>query len=417
MNASIFILLDALGWEWVKDHPFLKRVAPHRRPLDSVFGFSTAAIPSILTGKFPEEHGRLSLFCMAQDRSPFERLRWICAMPPRLVENRYVRHAVGRLARRINRLEGYFQLYGVPLRYLPRLDVCEKRNIYAPGGIEGSTSIFDLLEQSATPYRVYTYHDGPDAQLLKSIEADIRRAEARFYFLYLAELDRFLHLKADDERAVAGVLDHYSREIERIYEVARASYAGVEIHVFGDHGMAPTRASADIQGRIDRLGLTAPGDYLCLLDATMARFWFFNQRARELIGSALEEEQLGGWLDQARIEQLHARFPDGRYGERIFLMQPGIVIAPSHMGAKALPGMHGFDPAAPCSRAAFLSSVDYGDRLKRITDIFEIMKAHVEPIEGNGKPRPDRAAGACKTDHAGAMEELRVATPGRDGML
>ena len=47
MKASIFVLMDALGWEWIKEHPFLKEVAPYRRPLDSVLGFSTAAIPSI----------------------------------------------------------------------------------------------------------------------------------------------------------------------------------------------------------------------------------------------------------------------------------------------------------------------------------------------------------------------------------
>ena len=74
MKASIFVLMDALGWEWIKEHPFLKEVAPYRRPLDSVLGFSTAAIPSILTGRFPDEHGRLSLFHRANGHSPFAKL-------------------------------------------------------------------------------------------------------------------------------------------------------------------------------------------------------------------------------------------------------------------------------------------------------------------------------------------------------
>jgi Type I phosphodiesterase / nucleotide pyrophosphatase len=377
MNASIFVLMDALGWEWVKDHPFLRKVAPYRRPLDSVLGFSTAAIPSILTGKFPEEHGRLTLFYLATDGSPFDRLRWICALPPRMVENRYVRHGVKLAASRINRLSGYFQLYGVPLRYLPRLDICEKRNIYAPGGIAGSISIFDLLEQSATPYKVYCYHDGSDRELLESIETDLREGAARFYFLYLAELDRFLHLNANDEPAVSRTLDRYSAALERVYEVARANYAGAEIHVFGDHGMAPTRRTVDIQARLDTLPISAPDDYLCLLDSTMARFWYFTDRARGLVESVLGSNGLGGWLDDGQLAQLRALFPDRRYGERIFLTQPGTVIAPSHMGVTAPPGMHGFYPSAPSSRAAFLSSVDYGDRLNRITDVFEVMKAHV----------------------------------------
>ncbi len=206
MKASIFILMDALGWEWIKEHPFLKDVAPYRRPLDSVLGFSTAAIPSILTGRFPEEHGRLSLFHRANGHSPFSKLKLICAMPPWMVENRYARFGVKTLARRMNNLTGYFQLYGVPLKYLPKLDVCEKRNIYAPGGIPGSTSIFDLLHGGGKSYKAYCYHDGTDDQLIASMEADLHAGAAKFYFLYLAELDYFLHLHADDRAAAAETL-------------------------------------------------------------------------------------------------------------------------------------------------------------------------------------------------------------------
>ncbi len=377
MKASIFVLMDALGWEWIKDHPFLKEVAPYRRPLDSVLGFSTAAIPSILTGRFPEEHGRLSLFHRANGHSPFQKLSFICAMPPRMVENRYARFAVKTLARRINHLTGYFQLYGVPLSYLPKLDVCEKRNIYEPGGIPGSTSIFDLLERSGTSYKAYCYHDGTDQQLLASIEADLRAGGAKFYFLYLAELDYFLHLHADDRAAVARVLDRYSAALARLHEIALETFGAADIHVFGDHGMAPTLATVDIQATLAALPISAPADYLCLLDSTMARFWFFSARARELVTAALKEVDDGNWLDSAELIKLHSWFPDGKYGDQIFLTETGTVIAPSHMGAQAPAGMHGFHPSAPHSRSAFVSSVDYGDSINQITDIFGVMKAHI----------------------------------------
>ncbi|MGH7812723.1 MAG: alkaline phosphatase family protein [Candidatus Binataceae bacterium] len=375
MNASIFVLIDALGWEWIKNHPFLKDAAPYRRPLDSVLGFSTAAIPSILTGKFPEEHGRLSLFHLAAERSPFGALKWICAMPPAMVENRYVRYGVKRMARRLNRWGGYFQLYGVPLRYLPKLDICEKRNIYAPGGIDGSDSIFDLLEQRGTPYRTYCYHDGPDSQLIEAAESDLRAGAAKFYFLYLAELDAFLHRHADDAHSVAAVLSRYADALEHLLAVARGTYGRAEIHVFGDHGMAPTRRAVDIAARLAAMPISAPDDYLCLLDSTMARFWFFTDRARERVLSGMDGDLPGHWLERAELEKLRAWFPDRRYGEEIFLLDEGAVIAPSHMGRHALAGMHGFHPAAAWSRSAFVSSADYGDSLYQITDIFGVMRA------------------------------------------
>jgi hypothetical protein len=378
MKASIFVLMDALGWEWIKEHPFLKEVAPYRRPLDSVLGFSTAAIPSILTGKFPEEHGRLSLFHMAkEDQSPFNGLRWLCAMPPEVVENRYVRYGVKRAARLMNNFGGYFQLYGIPLKYLPRLDICEKRNIYEPNGIEGSTSIFDLLEENGTPYKVYCYHDGSDRQLLESIGSDLRHGEHSFYFLYLAELDYFLHLHANDQKAVSDVLDWYSSALTELYKIARTTYAEVDIHVFGDHGMAPITGSVDIQAKLDGLPIKAPSDYMCLLDSTMARFWFFSDRARELVTSSIGREEHGSWLDHAELSKLRAWFPDGKYGEQIFLLEQGTVIAPSHMGLKAPAGMHGFHPSAPASRSAFVSSADYEDTLHEITDIFGVMSMHI----------------------------------------
>ena len=298
-------------------------------------------------------------------------------MPPWMVENRYARFGVKTLARRMNNLTGYFQLYGVPLKYLPRLDVCEKRNIYAPGGIPGSSSIFDLLHSGGKSYKAYCYHDGTDDQLIASMEADLRAGAAKFYFLYLAELDYFLHLHADDRPAAAETLQKYSDKIARLYRTAVETYGAADIHVFGDHGMAPTVASIDIQARLATLPIKASVDYLCLLDSTMARFWFFSDRARELVTVALSEVDGGRWLDADDLVNLHSWFPDGKYGEKIFLTESGTVIAPSHMGERALPGMHGFLPSAPHSRSAFVSSIEYGDSIKQITDLFGVMKAHV----------------------------------------
>ena len=224
-------------------------------------------------------------------------------MPPWMVENRYARFGVKTLARRMNNLSGYFQLYGVPLKYLPKLDVCEKRNIYAPGGIPGSTSIFDLLHDGGKSYKTYCYHDGTDDQLLASIEADLRAGAAKFYFLYLAELDYFLHLHADDRAAAAETLQKYSDKLARLHKIAVETYGAADIHVFGDHGMAPTVATIDIQAKLAELPVTASVDYLCLLDSTMARFWFFSARARELVTAALNEVDGGKMARRRRPHQ------------------------------------------------------------------------------------------------------------------
>lgn len=373
-EANIFVLVDALGWEWIKDSEFLEDVAPYRRRLESVLGYSTAAIPSILTGRYPDQHGRVALFRRALGRSPFQSLAWLCRLPPAVVENSYARYAVKLLARKANHFDGWFHLLGVPLRHLPMLDVSEKRNIYLPGGIPEATSIFDLLARSSVGYGAYTYWQGSNQELLSRVELDLAKAEKSFFFLYLDGLDSFLHGHADEPCVVKSKLKFYSDALGHLYRVALSAYRTVRIHVFGDHGMAPTRNAIDVQNRLEGLRSRAPEDYLYVLDSTMARFWFFDDRARgEILGDLFRGEDGGRWLGETELRSLHAWFDDCRYGEAIYLMPEGSVIV-SHSPGEVIPhGMHGYHPSTAHSFSAFLSSRDYGNRLQRIVDIFGLM--------------------------------------------
>src|SRR5438105_7693893 len=47
-RIHIFVLIDALGWEFLKNKEFLSGILPYRRPLRTVLGFSSGAIPTIL---------------------------------------------------------------------------------------------------------------------------------------------------------------------------------------------------------------------------------------------------------------------------------------------------------------------------------------------------------------------------------
>jgi hypothetical protein len=376
-QAGIFVLIDALGWEWVNSTRFLEGVAPYRRGLESVLGYSAGAIPSILTGLQPAEHGRLAMYQRAgTGGSPFRRLGWICGLPPALVENRYCRRALKYASRRLCGIGGYFELYHIPLRYLPYLDVPEKNCVYRPGGIPGVRSIFDVLQARGTPYRAYWYASGSDTALLTQVENDLRRGEIEFYFLYLAGVDAFLHEHADDPELVGHFLADYEARLRRIYEIARRQFARVGLHVFSDHGMAPTRLTIDLPSMLAGINFDPIKSCLALVDSTMARFWFFSETARSAIKLALRDSDFGQWLDESSLKSMGAWFPDRRYGEEIYLLSEGVVFAPSHMARIAPKGMHGFHPAALHSRASFIASEDYGDELGSITDIFRVMERY-----------------------------------------
>lgn len=168
----------------------------------------------------------------------------------------------------------------------------------------------------------------------------------------------------------------YSARLTALREIAQAKYKKVRFHVFSDHGMAPTRRTVDLKRLLDRLPFKAPSDYLCLLDSTMARFWFSSPAARDSVRSALCDGDTGRWLGEQELKSLRAWFPDRRYGEDIYLMAEGHVIEPSYMGRVAPRGMHGFHPSAPHSNAMMVSSEDYGSSLNHITDVFHVMRQY-----------------------------------------
>ena len=70
-NAVLLILIDALPWALVQRTGFLKEIAPFRGPLETVLGYSTAALPTLLSGKMPEEHGHWTMYHLDSRRSPF----------------------------------------------------------------------------------------------------------------------------------------------------------------------------------------------------------------------------------------------------------------------------------------------------------------------------------------------------------
>jgi predicted AlkP superfamily pyrophosphatase or phosphodiesterase len=376
-KLSIYIFVDALGWDLLHKHfpDFLGDLLPWRAPLGTVFGYSATCVPTILTGRTPREHGHLSFFRYDPQASPFESLRWLRFLPPGLAERGRVRRWMSRLVGRALGYSGYFQLYSVPFEDLALFDYTEKRDLFAPGGINGGCpTIFDLFAENDIPYHVSNWRLDEESNL-GALEGAIREGAIRAAFLYLAAMDGVLHAHGTESPLVGEKLRGYETRIRRILEFAHDRYGEVSAHLFSDHGMADTRETCDLMARIKRLPLTFGEDYAAVYDSTMARFWFLNERARRSIVEALADEPRGRILDDATLAGYGCDFDDRRYGELFFLMQPGVLINPSHMGKQPLPGMHGYAPEDPASVAAYLTNVAPEVPPVRLDDLFPIMAA------------------------------------------
>jgi len=80
---------------------------------------------------------------------------------------------------------------------------------------------------------------------------------------------------------------------------------------------------------IENLGLKAAVDYLAVYDSTMARFWFFNDRAKQVIQRQLENLLCGRVVPDEELRQLGVFFSDHRFGELVFLLHPGWLLSKS----------------------------------------------------------------------------------------
>jgi hypothetical protein len=118
-----------------------------------------------------------------------------------------------------------------------------------------------------------------------------------------------------------------------------------------------------------------PDDYLAVYDSTMARFWFFSHRAKHEICEKLSSSPCGKLLSDDELRELGVLFPDRRYGESIFLLHPGWMLAKSDFnGPQWMPvGMHGYHPNDPDSDAVFFSNRKSPVRMRSIADVYQCM--------------------------------------------
>ncbi len=370
-RTTIAVLIDALGWKVLERRSFLDDFLPYRRPLRTILGYSSGAIPTILTGLPPSGHGRWNLMRYQPQSSPLRRLAPLTLLPDALADNRLVRKLIKEVGRRYLHMGPQFECSLSP-RLLPYFDWVEKRNIYEAGGIEGTRTIFDELAAREIPYRVYSYHYGSDRSLLEQAKDDLESGAARFYFLYLCELDAFLHENIQDSAAVSARLSWYEQQLNKLFQCAEGVDPQTSFAVFSDHGMTPIHRHCDIPSIVGKLSLRMPDDYLAVYDSTMARFWFFRDQACSKIARALKPLNCGHWLGEEDLQKLGIWFPDGSYGEAIFLLDPGCLLTTA--GARWLPtGMHGFDPHDAHSDAVFLASHAPQVAPQKIADIHDVL--------------------------------------------
>lgn len=370
----LFVFIDACGWEIIKDDPFIKSLAPLRKRLTSVFGYSSACVPSILSGRWPVEHRNWCYFVYAPEKSPFKSLRPLRWLPEALTGRRMFRRWLSRFIKARLSFRGYFDLYNIPFRYISLFDFTEKKSPLQPGGMNRGKNIFDYLRERSIPYHVSAPENSEEANLA-ALKSDIALEKIDFAFLYWPGLDGLLHQVGNRSPQVPAKLRAYEAWLMDLVSFARQHYDEVRLYVFSDHGMANCDKILDLKSIVETLPLTFGTDYAAVYDSTMARFWFFSPSAREQITACLRGVSQGRIVPDSELEEMGALFADHYFGELIFLVKEGVLIVPSHMGQRAIAAMHGYHPKDPQSYAALCTNeAEIPESISAIPDVFRLMQ-------------------------------------------
>lgn len=379
-TVEVFIFVDALGWEIVRRHKFLANLLPYRQRVDMQFGYSCSAIPTILSGEKPDKHGHFCLFYKAADgKSPFalfKYLQWFNAF----FNRGRVRHQLSKLVGKLKGYDGYFQLYTVPFDHLAKLDYCEKHDIFVPNGLAPVKNLADVLGASGLKHHISNWRKSESFNFEAARKAAVDEG-ADFVFLYTAGFDGFAHDNIKNDQLIGERLKWYEQKIKELYAALESTGKTVHLTVISDHGMTPLAGTFDVAGALAAAGLVWGKDYLSCLDATLARFWFETPDAADRVVKALKRAP-GKWISKGQCKFYGISFADNKYGEAIFLMDPGVQICPCDLGRKPLNGMHGFSPEDKDSYAAIMCNTDFGNvEVSHVADYFRLMTRRIEQLK------------------------------------
>ncbi len=373
----VVLLVDALGWELAGSRSGFATGLPQRRRLETVLGFSSGALPTLFSGRPPADHGRWLMYRRARGSTPFRGFGALGLLPPRVRTSRLV----GRFLTRVvagRGVRGYFHLYDVPRELLPRFDLPERDDIFAPAGLAGGTLWDDLVERGVR-WRGWNWRT-PEEENFEALAARLSRGDESFLFCYSADLDAVLHREGSKGPGVAGRLARYDALLARLASEAESRRERLWIYLLSDHGMVDVTATLDVMGALAELPMRWPRDYLGFFDSTMARFWWRVPGAREAVRGRLQALGGGRWLTAEELAREQAPPLDGAWGEDIFLLDPGVLMVPSFMGRGTLAAMHGYDPRHPDMAALLWSNRPVPGSVRHLTDVRAYLLAELDAL-------------------------------------
>lgn len=343
-KTVLLILIDGLRHDYINpsDSPFLNSLADLNidGAVRETFAFELR--PAFFAGLQPDECGVGNMYFYNPENSPFRNIDISSGD----------RNIISTDLRKEAETSGYSLVmhHGgcaeIPINLLKYFDFSEKYKTSELGALGEHKTLFDHLRANNKKWLWIGYPGGPGAapEILDELETKIQGDED-FIYLHFSELDWAGHEEGPHSEKQREVLKKIDSSVSEVFKKLNSAFSEVRSIVFGDHGQVEIKKHLDIEKMLSKTGLQIEKDYLYFLDSTQARFWFFNDNARNVITQLLKQIPEGRILTENDINELHFNFHDRRFGDLIFTVNDGIGIFPNFFQhSNPCRGLHGYLP-------------------------------------------------------------------------
>jgi hypothetical protein len=182
--------------------------------------------------------------------------------------------------------------------------------------------------------------------------------ENEVVIVYDDSLDALGHMFGPHSRQCLDYAKSLDTVLAEIYpKLENAFQKNFAFFVFSDHGQSEMSHQINLLSNLSKQGLRLGVDYLCFLDATLALFWPEDDGTKERILKVLGRIEKSKVIDEDCRKKYHINFGDDRYGEVIFVLEPGSALVPNFYSPYGtMKGLHGYSTEEEVQKAFLISN-------------------------------------------------------------
>ncbi|MHA1277499.1 MAG: alkaline phosphatase family protein [Candidatus Helarchaeota archaeon] len=374
MLKNLIILIDAYGLDLFesKNTPFLHNFITKLK-FGPILGYTSAILPAIFSGTYPEENNYWVNYYFDPKDTPLKIYTRYLRYFPKFIDNqRLLRWISFRFLKFFKPTEslGYHSA-NIPFQALKFFNF-HKKIFTDPHVLGDIKTIFDLLREKKRPFSYLGWPVFNESNIFREFQSQIKQTET--IFLYLPRLDELIHKYGKNSDKIERYLRHLDKKLQGMINSIQKFDPKIIIH--SDHGMSAIRQTFNLEHLVQQSNLKLGKDYLAFYDATIARFWIFNQTAENKLKHLLSNSTFGKILTESDIRRFKLNFSHNQYGDLIFLLNEGNYIHPNYFSILfgTPKAVHGYDPTLDSQSGIFLTNFKINLKEVSIKDTFDIFK-------------------------------------------